>query len=126
MNIRKSLLIAIGLSLTGCAANPSIYSLSRDQRARLHTIQVTIGGIDKPYETIGKAEGLSCLRKLDPPNIPTEAEAMSGVKINAALMDADAVINVVCQNNGVDWVNNCWRSIVCIGAAIKFTGNVKE
>jgi hypothetical protein len=126
MNIRKSVFIAIGLSLTGCAANPSIYSLSSDQRARLHTIQVTIGGIDKPYETIGKAEGLSCLRNLDPPNLPTKAEAMTGVKINAALMDADAVINVVCQNSGVDWVNNCWRSIGCIGDAIKFTENVTK
>lgn len=46
---------------------------------------------------------------------------MEGVKINAVLMDADAVINTACQNNGVDWGNNCWSSIVCVGEAIKFT-----
>jgi hypothetical protein len=120
MKIRKSVFIAIGLFLSGCAANPSINTLTGEQRARLNTVQVSAVGTDKPYKVIGKAEGLSCHRNAYAPRSTTETEAMEGVKINAVLMNADAVINVACQNNGVDWGNNCWASIVCIGDAITF------
>ena len=123
MKIKKMLFLVICLYLTGCASNTSINTLTGEQRARLNTIQVAMGGIDKPFKTIGKAEGLSCHRNAYAPRSTTETEAMQGVRINAVLMDADAVINVACQNNGVDWSNNCWSSIVCVGDAIKFIEN---
>lgn len=120
MKFKINLFIVACLFLTGCAANPSINTLTGEQRARLNTIQVATGGIEKPFKTLGKAEGLSCHRNAHAPRSTSETEAMQGVRINAVLMDADAVINVACQNNGVDWGNNCWSSIVCIGDAIKF------
>lgn len=70
---------------------------------------------------IGRAEGLSYYRNARASNSTSEAEAMQGVRINAVFMDADAVVNVAFQNHGVDWGNNCWSSIVCIGDGIKFT-----
>jgi rRNA processing protein Gar1 len=119
MKIKNVVFIAAVLFLTGCASNPTINSLTLEQRTRLNKIQAVFGGIDKPYKTIGKAKGLSCHRNAYAPRSITEDEAMQGVKINAVLMGADAVINIACQNNGVDWGNNCWSSIVCFGDAIK-------
>jgi hypothetical protein len=121
MKMKNLMLISTGLFLTGCAAHPSINSLTGEQRARLNTIQVALSNIDKPYVIVGKAEGLSCHRNAYAPLSTSETEAMQGVRINAVLMNADAVINVACQNNGVDWGNNCWSSIVCVGDAVKFT-----
>jgi uncharacterized protein YbjQ (UPF0145 family) len=42
------------------------------------------------------------------------------VKLRAALLDADAVVNVLCNTSSVDWVNNCWSSIICAGDAIRY------
>lgn len=105
----------------GCASNPSINSLSPEQRARLNTIQIIKGGVDRPYKILGTVKGLSCHRNAYQTQLLTEDEAIEGIRLKAALLGADAVINTVCQiNSGTDWVNNCWSSIVCVGDAIKY------
>ncbi|WP_319409597.1 Rcs stress response system protein RcsF [uncultured Desulfosarcina sp.] len=117
-----SIFTVIFLSIIcGCASNPSISSLKPEQRARLNTIQVYKLGVDKPYKIIGTVKGLSCHRNAYQKQLLTEEEAIEGVKLEAAILGADAVINVACQvNSGTDWVNNCWSSIVCVGDAIKY------
>jgi hypothetical protein len=48
-------------------------------------------------------------------------EALQGVKLRAAMLNADAVVNTFCQKNSdTDWINNCWAAVKCIGDAIKY------
>ncbi len=115
------ILIILLQVVIGCASNPSISSLSPEQRARLNTIQIIKGGVDRPYKILGTVKGLSCQRTVNSTQLITEDEAIDGIRLEAALLGADAVINTVCQiNSGTDWGNNCWSSIVCIGDAIKY------
>jgi uncharacterized protein YbjQ (UPF0145 family) len=62
---------------------------------------------------------LTCKRNLYASGAPSVEEARQGVKIRAAQLSANAVINMLCEHNQkVDWIRNCWQSIVCVGDAI--------
>ena len=70
---------------------------------------------------MGTVKGLSCHRNQYQVANTTDAEALQGIRINAAKLGADAVINTFCQTNStIDWRNNCWASITCVGEAIRF------
>ena len=114
--------LALGaLLLCGCATNPDVGSLSRGQRILFTSMEVSRADTGRPHTILGSVKGLSCQRNAYKQQSLTEAEAIEGVKIRAALLDADAVVNTVCQvNSGTDWVNNCWSSIVCVGDAIRY------
>lgn len=107
--------------LVSCASNPRIEDLSVLQRSKLGAIEIFKGDVHREYTILGPVSGLSCHRnKYQAQNI-TDDEALQGVKVNAVLLNADAVINTFCQKNSdTDWVNNCWASIKCIGDAIKY------
>lgn len=84
-------------------------------------MEVVHGSITRSHTILGAVKGLSCHRNAYQRQQQTEAEAIEGVKLRAASLDADAVINLVCQtNSGTDWVNNCWSSIVCVGDAVRY------
>ena len=120
----KASLFPILLTLvisTGCAINPDVGSLSSDQRARVASMEVVRGPTTRSHTILGAVKGLSCHRNAYQRQQLTEAEAIEGVKLRAASLDADAVVNLVCQaNSGADWVNNCWSSIVCVGDAVRY------
>lgn len=106
---------------SGCAMNPRVESLTPAQRSRIAAIKVFKTDIQRPYFVVGQVDGLSCDRNVYQEQDVTYGEAMQGVRIRAILLDADAVINVVCQRNtGTDWTNNCWASIKCFGDAVKY------
>ncbi|MCP3945078.1 MAG: hypothetical protein GY710_26870 [Desulfobacteraceae bacterium] len=113
--------LIILLLFAGCASNPSITSLRPEQRARLNTIKIFKRGVNRPYKILGSVEGLSCRRNAHQRKAPTKHEAIEGVRLEAAILEADAVINTACQvNSEPDWRNNCWSSVVCVGDAIKY------
>lgn len=120
----KPLLVAALFVLavsTGCATNPDVGSLSSDQRARIASMEVLRGPTTRSHTILGPVKGLSCHRNAYQRQQLTEVEAIEGVKLRAASLDADAVVNLVCQvNSGADWVNNCWSSIVCVGDAVRY------
>jgi uncharacterized protein YbjQ (UPF0145 family) len=112
----------LAATLTGCTTNPDVGTLSSEQRARIVSMEVTRGPTTRPHAILGAVKGLSCHRNAYQGQQLTEAEAIEGVKIRAASLDADAVINLVCQvNSGADWANNCWSSIVCVGDAVRYS-----
>lgn len=113
-------LIAVGLS--GCMSNPRIEDLSAQQRAKLGSIAVFSDAPPRRFDVLGTVTGLSCNRnKYQNPDV-SDREAMDGIKLQAAKMNADAVINAFCQKNSdTDWRNNCWASVKCIGDAVRFT-----
>ncbi len=121
----KNLILFLAVILTGCTSNPDIGSLTSKQREFLSTLEIYKSNPpieNGKYKIIGEVKGLSCHRNAyKSMQILSEDEAMQGVKMNAAKLHADAVINTFCQtNSGTDWVNNCFASIVCAGDAIKY------
>ena len=109
------------LALVGCMSNPRVEDLSSAQRAKLSSVDVFQDAPARKYEVLGTVTGLSCNRnKYQAPDV-SDREAIEGVKLKAAKMGADAVINTFCQKNSdTDWRNNCWSSVKCIGDAIRF------
>ncbi|EIT7127039.1 hypothetical protein D8T65_24480 [Vibrio vulnificus] len=118
---RITWIVVISATLFGCASNPRIENLTGEQRARAASIEVYQKAPKRDYDVIKTVSGLSCNRdKYQDQNV-TDHEALEGIKIQAALAGADAVIYTFCQTNSdTDWVNNCWASVKCIGDAVKF------
>ncbi|MBY0416208.1 MAG: hypothetical protein K2Q18_18690 [Bdellovibrionales bacterium] len=113
--------ILLSLFVSACASNPRIENLSSKERQRVSAIKVFRGEADRPVTLLGTVDGLSCHRNAYSTNDVGEEEAMEGVKIKAALLQADAIVNVVCQkNSGTDWMNNCFGSVKCIGDAASY------
>lgn len=111
-------------TLAGCASNPSVASLSSEQRQRVaELVEFPSGSLPREsYQIVGSAKGLACKRNLYASGKPSMEEAQQGVRIRAALMGADAVTNVLCEDKQeVDWGNNCWQTVVCVGDAIIVT-----
>lgn len=121
LSIKFSLIAIIIFFVAGCASNPAISSLSSETRAKVGKILFLENGVipDDAYTVLGSVEGLACKRNLYASGAPRFEEARQGVKIRAAQLGADAVINMLCEENQkVDWGRNCWQSVICVGDAI--------
>lgn len=71
------------------------------------------------YQILGSVEGLACKRNLYASGSPSLAEAQQGVRIRAAQMGANAVLNMVCEDKKeIDLGRNCWQTVVCVADAI--------
>jgi len=115
------IVLPILIVMIGCASNPPISSLTSQERERVSNIVFLEGGqIPKDsYKVLGSVEGLACKRNLYASGAPAVEKARQGVRIRAAQLGANAVINLLCEENQkVDWVRNCWQSVVCVGDAI--------
>jgi hypothetical protein len=116
--------LAIFIVLAGCASNPPITSLTSQERAMVANIVLIESGVipKDSYKMLGTVEGLSCLRDDVDSTGPSVEEARLGLRIRAAQLGANAVINILCQENQkVDLKRNCWESVVCVGDAILIT-----
>jgi hypothetical protein len=123
MNLRRSILYSLcaTLFLVGCGSTPRIEDMSSAQRAKIASIQVMELQPQRPYEVVGTVDGLACKRNAYMETEVSRSEAYDELKIKAAAIGADAVINVVCQkSSSTDWRNNCWASDKCIGDAVRF------
>ena len=116
--------------LYGCGTTPVPYfsskemeSLTTAQRVRLSAMKVYMSyeePPDRPYKVIARVRGISCVLNRKAYQQATDEEATHVLKVRAALLNADAVINADCNaSSGTDWVNNCWSSVVCVGDAIQ-------
>jgi hypothetical protein len=121
----RPILITVGATLlAGCASNPPITSLSSEQRQRVAEMVILPSGSipSDAYRLLGTVQGLACKRNLYASGKPSLEEARQGVRIRAALLGADAVTNMVCEDKQeVDWGHNCWQAIVWVGDAITVT-----
>ncbi len=129
MNLKHLLmlfcLVIIPIISGGCAGLGQIVdltSLDSTQIARyknMAELDNTQIARDK-YEVIGRGKGLSCKGNLYSRTPVTEDEARQQLRANAVKMGGNALINIVCNyNRNVDWGNNCWESVVCVGDVIK-------
>ena len=107
--------------LVGCASNPSVSSLTSAERQMVAEMLVLKAGAipRESYQILGSVEGIACKRNLYASGSPNMDEAMQGVRIRAAMLGADAVTNMVCEDKReVDWGRNCWQTVVCVGDAV--------
>ena len=113
--------LVLALAVSGCVSpvvGPAVESLSIDQRAKVRSLEVLRGRITRSYTILGSVKGLSCAN--NPKQQISEEEAIERVKLRAALLDADGVINLVCRTWHFDWEDNCLSSIICAGDAIRY------
>jgi len=109
---RKSIsAMFITLLLAACMGNPRIENMTSAQRAKSNNIKIYQTDVDKPYINLGEVSGLSCNRNKYQVQDVSNNEAIQGVRLKAAMLNADAVINTFCQKNSdIDMYNNCWAS----------------
>ena len=76
---------------------------------------------DREYTIIQPLSAISCKNMLWAPS-PTQNDATDQLRVKAARLDANALLNVMCEApSGTSLITNCWSSLTCHGAAIKGT-----
>jgi uncharacterized protein YbjQ (UPF0145 family) len=112
--------IAIVLSLTMLGACAPTMNITPDMRRRAASTPILaseqVGA--REYTILSEVVGRSCARQVG--SDPNMEAAREELKIKAAQLNADAVINVLCKEGGIDWAHNCWKSIECRGDAVKW------
>lgn len=120
LKMKATIVLISTLALTACMSNPKIDDLTSTQRAKAANMPVHENNPYPNAKVMKTVTGLSCNRNANQRQDVSREEALEGVKIQAALLGADAVVNNICQKNSdTDWGNNCWASVKCIGDAVK-------
>jgi uncharacterized protein YbjQ (UPF0145 family) len=90
--------------------NPEI----RRMAAKIEIIEGNVPA--EQYRMLGEVKGLDCS-----PTWYTKATsegAMQKLKAEAAVLGANAIINVACENTGMSLKYNCNNSVTCFGDAV--------
>jgi len=105
--------------LPACASQTSNSALRR-KAASISLILPESKSVDanRGHDIISEIEGISCGRQLG--SDPSLDVAREMLRIEAAKVDADAVLNIACEETGVSWTHNCWKTIECRGDAVKW------
>ena len=104
------------------AKKKKIENLTAEERSKLANLKVFENNPlpDGSYKIIATVTGTSCMRNAYGRDA-SASEAASAMKMEAASLGADLLINVVIQERGVDWKKNCWHTIVAVGDAVRIT-----
>ncbi len=82
-------------------------------------MEVVSRSTSRPHTVLGVVKGISCHRNAYQSRLLTSDEAMEGVKLQAAQLQADAVINVACQKKSeVDWGNTAGRRLSALATPL--------
>ncbi len=104
-------------SVAACASSPL-----EDPRYRAQVARIRIYESDETLppgsKVVGTVKGTSCKRNLYSTENPKESQAMLQVKLGAARLNANAVTNVVCEDQGTSFRSNCGKSVVCYADAV--------
>ena len=122
--------LAAALALTSaCAADPRRDGLSPHEFASVEHIAVLRVGEapEHRFQVLDRVDGVSCNLSPTPRNHPahkvvTEYEALYDLKLEAADLGANAVLDVACRRYGPDY--RCHQSIVCEGDAVRLDDGV--
>ncbi|MCU7844478.1 MAG: hypothetical protein KZQ93_11630 [Candidatus Thiodiazotropha sp. (ex Monitilora ramsayi)] len=105
--------------LTGCVSAPPYISTTQVNlyydNLELYKIGETV---PKDFEIIEKVDGLSCTNKYGARTHGEEKGAFHIMKVKAASLNADAIIEYSCGKGFL--VNNCWVPSICSGVAVKY------
>ena len=111
------LLVLFCTTLPACTTVKSVDPELRRRAANLPILAANEVG-DREYEILGEVEGVSCARQAG--SDPSMEGARQELRINAAQIGADAVINTFCEEGGITFSRNCWKTIQCRADAIQW------
>lgn len=102
--------------LCACVSQPKLSDLNGEQKLRLSRMLVfkNEGLPSGSYQIIGNLESVACKESFD------EKKEVARLKIRAAKLDADAVINLKFEaKDELDWTHDCWSTMVTTGDAVR-------
>jgi hypothetical protein len=107
------------LILSGCATTTSDPALRRQAaNVKLVSAEEKAETLQRAHTVMQEIVGASCGRQLG--SDPSLDAAREMLRVEAAKIGADAVIDIACEETGVNWGRNCWKSIECRGDAVKW------
>jgi len=110
-----ALLLAIPMA---CTTEPS-ESVIRKKAGSVTLLlpETRSADLDRKYEFVSRVKSASCGRQQV--SEPSLEEAQKMLKMEAAKVGADAVMNISCEDTGVHFSYNCGHAIKCRGDAVK-------
>jgi hypothetical protein len=117
--MRKIIVLSALLFLCTACATTSMTPELRRRAARVRLLEPR-DAEERPYLLVGEVKGVSCGRQLG--SDPSIQAAREKLKLEAAKLGAEAVVDILCEETGVDWAHNCWKAIHCSGDAVTFRG----
>lgn len=118
--MRVLVLIATGLMLFGCAATPDDFSQAMHEKAKAIVLFEPGSPPAAKYNIIKDVQSNSCQGKWYGRYTGDVDEAMLLLRLEAATVNANAVVDYRCWTQGFDLKSNCWASKRCEGKAVKF------
>ena len=108
--------------LGGCASTPKDYEPKYHEMSK--TIEMFEQGSppEKAHEILKFVRSNSCGSKTVSRYTGDWDEAKLLLRLEAAKVNADAIVNYKCWTNPMDMVSNCWASKRCEGNAVKYIG----
>ncbi len=111
-----ALLLAI---LTACSTGPSEPVIRKKAGSVTLLLPETQGaGLNRKYELVSTVKSASCGRQQG--SGPSLEEAQKMLKMEAAKVGADAVMNISCEDTGVHFSYGCGHAIKCHGDAVQW------
>ena len=108
--------VCIFILISACAMNAKIPKLNFEEKTRMSRMLVfeSEGLPQGSYKIIGTVESLSCKKSYN------EHDEITKLKMQAAKLGADAIINLKFKTkNKMDWVHDCWATVIGIGYAVR-------
>lgn len=119
MKITSLASLIVILMLSGCVSGPP--RLTPEQHQKLSKITIHRDGEkpEKDYSILGEISAADCSGAPAGGRVfGNSGRATDSLKLKAAAMNADAVINVRC--GAIPFLNNCWAAMKCDGEAVRF------
>ncbi len=105
--------------LGGCVSGPPRLTPEQHQKPSKITIHRDGEKPEKDYSILGEISAADCSGAPAGGRVfGNSSRAIDSLKLKAAAMNADAVINVRCGS--IPFLNNCWAAMKCDGEAVVF------
>ena len=115
-----SLLIAVTLSVCGCATAPSAEVEARTKAIQVYEMDPYRFFIPQPYDVVGRIWNDSWRSAFWIPTYPTKEAAIAAMQTEAARLNANALISVSCMDQrGSTWFHGSEPAFLCYGVAIQ-------
>lgn len=115
----KNIVVVTGIILIGgCASTPDDYSPFIHDQAKSVRLYDEGNAPDGDWKILGEITSNSCNSKTEDHKEGDENEARQLLSLEAAKMNATAVIDVKCWTSKVNLKSNCWSAVKCKGLAV--------
>jgi hypothetical protein len=121
--MRKLAMVPVASLLLGsCVSGPP--TLTAEQHLRVDAIPIIKRGepAPRPFKVREQVRGVDCTAGQRGTRLyGEEASALRVLRMKAAALGADAVVDVECGST--PFLNNCWRAANCSGKAVQWSGD---